>query len=154
MRTLERFLALVLTLALAGPACAPRASGPPRPGGEGTRLESGAFTSPEPPARSPQVLPVDSENPDRPHAVTRTNPGEAPEELTGTVVEVRGDELFLQRPSGVELRFLLPQDVRIEPQGRTRADLVRGARVRVQVRHLERGMGVARLILQGGAGRP
>ena len=79
---------------------------------------------------------------------------EAPEEMSGVIVEIRGDELFLERPSGVELRFLLPQDVPIEPQGHTRADLVEGARVRVRVGHLERGMAVLRLVLEAAPSKP
>ena len=59
-----------------------------------------------------------------------------------------------ERPSGVELRFLLPQDVPIEPQGHTRADLVEGARVRVRVGHLERGMAVLRLVLEAAPSKP
>ena len=149
-----RTLVLALMLSLACLACAPQASGPPRPGGEGSRLESGTFTRPEPPAPSPRALAVEGEPQEHRHPTTGTRPTEAPEEMTGTVVEVRGDELFLERPSGVELRFFLPQDVPIEPQGRTRADLVEGARIRVQVGHLERGMAVLRLVLEAAPSKP
>jgi len=149
-----RTLALALMLTLACLACAPQASGPPRPGGEGSRLESGAFTRPEPPAPSPRAPAVDVEAREHRHPTAPNGPTEAPEEMSGVIVEIRGDELFLERPSGVELRFLLPQDVPIEPQGHTRADLVEGARVRVRVGHLERGMAVLRLVLEAAPSKP
>ncbi len=135
-----RNLALFLLVAVACLACAPRASGPPQPGGEGAALNSQAFTSPEPQ--------------EHPQATAPARPAEASEELAGTVVEVRDDQLYLVRPSGVELRFLLPPDVRFQPEGRSRADLTAGARVKVQVRHVERGMEVSRLVFEPGRAEP
>jgi hypothetical protein len=65
--------------------------------------------------------------------------------LTGTIVEVQEAEIFLTRPSGVELKFRLPQDIRLHPEGKSLQDLTPGTEVLVRLRTVERGMEAAEI---------
>lgn len=61
-------------------------------------------------------------------------------ETEGAVVAVQGEELFLSRPNGIELKFYIPKDVKFMPEGKTAADLKEGTRVKIHIRQVERGM--------------
>ncbi len=134
-------LFLSLILAASCWACSPQASGPPRPSGDLAPLSSQGLTAPQDP-----VSAVDS-----PPAAGHPNPElmtGTPGELTGTVVEVRGQDLFLARPSGVELRFRLPGDLQLRPEGRTLEDLAPGTEVMVRIRNVERGMEASEILFE------
>lgn len=58
----------------------------------------------------------------------------------GAVVSVQEKELILARPGGTELRFLLPEDLKVLPEGKTRADLKEGTRIKIEINTMEKGM--------------
>jgi len=131
-----RRLVLSLILLAGCWGCSPQASGPPQPSGGQAPLSSQGLTAPQEPDSAGEAQRATG----HPQSETLKAPAESPQELTGTVVEVRGQDMFLARPSGVELRFRLPQDLRLRPEGRTLPDLVPGTEVLVRLRNVERGM--------------
>jgi hypothetical protein len=58
--------------------------------------------------------------------------------------------MFLARPSGVELRFRLPRDLKLFPEGRSVQDLTPGTEVLVRLRTVERGMEAAEILFTEG----
>jgi hypothetical protein len=126
--------------------CSPQASGPPQPAGGEVPLSSRALTAPQDPATPHQPPGASTLR----KSETLPDPAEAPQELTGTIVEVRDAEMFLTRPSGVELRFRLPRDLRLLPEGRSVQDLTPGTEVLVRLRTVERGMEAAEILFAEG----
>ncbi|MGI5842943.1 MAG: hypothetical protein ACOX9B_01980 [Candidatus Xenobium sp.] len=121
--------------------CSPQASGPPQPAGGGVPLSSQTLTPPQEtatPYQTPDASTVRKSE-------TFPDLAEVSQELTGTIVEVQEAEIFLTRPSGVELRFRLPQDIRLHPEGKSVRDLTPGAEVLVRLRTVERGMEAAEI---------
>lgn len=154
-----RNFVLALAILALSVACAPQASGPPATGGDTTTTSSQGVSSPEPApateapaspgaspaaAASPGELPAG--HPPMGGGVTPP-PGHMGEggtmnvtETEGAVVEAKGEELFLSTPKGVELKFYIPKDVKILPEGKTQADLKEGTRVKIAIRQVDRGM--------------
>ncbi len=126
--------------------CSPQTSGPPRPSGDQAPLSSQGLTAPQEPAtveEAPRASALAKSE-------THKDMTESSQELTGTIVEVRGEEMFMARPSGVELRFRLPQDLRVQPEGKTVRDLTPGTEVLVRLRNVERGMEAAEILFAEG----
>ncbi|HXE71985.1 MAG TPA: hypothetical protein VNO81_04945 [Candidatus Nitrosotenuis sp.] len=153
---LALFLSL-LALILVG--CAPQADGPPipqqaapeptAPAGGGTALPSGhptVLAVQEPgalPSGHPAVTPGQLPSP-------RHGAAQDPREIRqtqGTVVSVTETELILALASGSQLRFHLPQGLKVQPGGAPVTSLKSGDRIKVGIRPLEQGMEAASIEL-------
>ena len=169
-----RNFVLALVLLAASAACAPQASGPPQTGETAT---SQTVSSPEAaasagaPTEASPAAPDTMASPAAPDAMA--SPGELPPghpqvtggaspppshmtaggmnvtETEGAVVKVEGDEMILARPSGTELKFLLPHDMKMLPPGKTREDLKEGTRIQIQIRTSEKGMEAQTITVEG-----
>lgn len=161
---MRKFLIAVAILTLST-ACAPQASGPPA-GDSGTTTSSSGLSAPASPdaaAATPAGHPpMDGASPGAamppghpPMAGGASPPpghmdsgGANVTSTDGAVVSVQGTEMIMARPGGTELRFILPEDLKILPEGKTREDLKEGARIAIEIRTVEKGMEAKTITIQ------
>lgn len=169
---MRKFLIALAILSLST-ACAPQASGPPA-GDSGATTSSSGLTAPASPAAatSPDAgatpagmpsghppMPGDSAS-GMPPGHPPMSEGAAPPPghmdsggsnvtaTDGAVVSVTDKEMIMARPGGTELRFILPDDLKVLPEGKTVADLKEGTKVNIDIRTVERGMEAQTITIQ------
>lgn len=164
---MRKFLIALAILSLST-ACAPQASGPPA-GDSGATTSSSGLSAPETPAGGPDAAatpaghpPMDGASPGAamPPGHPPMSGGASPPpghmdagganvtSTDGAVVSVQGTEMIMARPGGTELRFILPEDLKILPEGKTREDLKEGTRIAIDIRTVEKGMEAKTITIQ------